>query len=166
MALDTLKDLATSLTGAGTTTPYPFDPLSGTEIEKAVSIIRKEKGDHFYYNAVTLLEPRKGEMLVWLEGERKRGRVGANGAKGTNGTNGHSPGSDTNGDAKENGEHKEAKRPARVADVVAIGKGSKVYDGLVDLEAEKVIKWELTDGVQPLVSYIYRLHGKDHLLMY
>jgi primary-amine oxidase len=44
-----------------------------------------------------------------------------------------------------------ASRPHRVADVVAIGKGSKVYDGIVDLNEGKIIQWELTDGVQPLV---------------
>lgn len=43
-------------------------------------------------------------------------------------------------------------RPHRVADVVAVGKGSKVYDGLVDLEDRKVLSWEVVDGVQPLVS--------------
>ena len=42
-------------------------------------------------------------------------------------------------------------RPRRVADVVAIGGGSKVYDGLVDLEEGKSLSWELTEGVQPLV---------------
>lgn len=42
-------------------------------------------------------------------------------------------------------------RPRRVADVVATAKGSKVYDGLVDLEEEKIIKWEYTAGVQPIV---------------
>jgi primary-amine oxidase len=45
-----------------------------------------------------------------------------------------------------------APRPKRVADVVAIGKGSKVYDGLVDLEEKKVIKWESLEGVQPLIT--------------
>lgn len=45
-----------------------------------------------------------------------------------------------------------ALKPHRVADVVAIGRGSKVYDGLVDLDEGKIVKWELTDGVQPLVS--------------
>lgn len=44
-----------------------------------------------------------------------------------------------------------AVRPHRVADIVAIGKGSKVYDGLVDLDEEKIVKWELTEDVQPLV---------------
>lgn len=42
-------------------------------------------------------------------------------------------------------------RPRRVADVVATAKGSKVYDGLVDLKEEKIIKWDYTAGVQPIV---------------
>ncbi|KAI4113856.1 MAG: hypothetical protein LQ345_005259, partial [Seirophora villosa] len=45
-----------------------------------------------------------------------------------------------------------AVRPHRVADIVAIGKGSKVYDGLVDLDEEKIVKWELTEDVQPLIT--------------
>ena len=45
-----------------------------------------------------------------------------------------------------------AKRPHRVADVVAVGRGSKVYDGLVDLDKKEIIRWELTEGVQPLVK--------------
>ena len=44
-------------------------------------------------------------------------------------------------------------RPHRVADICAIGKGSKVFDGFVDLEEKKILKWELTEGVQPLVWY-------------
>lgn len=44
-----------------------------------------------------------------------------------------------------------APRPPRVADVVAIGKGSKVFDGLVDLDEKKIIQWESMEGVQPLV---------------
>ncbi|KAI9824743.1 MAG: hypothetical protein M1832_001569 [Thelocarpon impressellum] len=43
-------------------------------------------------------------------------------------------------------------RPQRVADVVAIAKGSRVYDGLVDLDEGKIVKWELLDGVQPLIT--------------
>ena len=42
-------------------------------------------------------------------------------------------------------------RPHRVADVVAIRKGGTVYDGLVDLEEEKILEWESTEGIQPLV---------------
>ena len=43
-------------------------------------------------------------------------------------------------------------RPKRCADIVAIGRGSKVYDGVVDLTEGKVITWEETPGVQPLIS--------------
>ena len=43
-------------------------------------------------------------------------------------------------------------RPHRVADVVCIGRGSKVFDAVVDLTESKIVRWELTDGVQPLVS--------------
>lgn len=42
-------------------------------------------------------------------------------------------------------------RPARVADIVAIAPGGKVYDGLVNLNEGKIVKWEQLDGVQPLV---------------
>jgi primary-amine oxidase len=42
-------------------------------------------------------------------------------------------------------------KPKRIADVVAIGRGSKVYDGLVDLNSEQIIRWELIKGVQPMV---------------
>jgi primary-amine oxidase len=114
MALNRLKSVAHHVTGA-TPPPHPFDPLSSAEIKAAVSIVRKERGQLFY-NAVTLWEPRKKEMLRWLEDPE------------------HAP------------------RPTRVADVVAIGKGSKVYDGLVDLKENKIVKWESIEGVQPLVS--------------
>ncbi|KAH4362267.1 hypothetical protein HBH99_256040, partial [Parastagonospora nodorum] len=42
--------------------------------------------------------------------------------------------------------------PRRIADVVAIGQGSKVYDAHVDLTENKLIKWELVDGVQPMIT--------------
>lgn len=100
--------------GIKTENIHPFDPLSESEIEKAVSIVNAEH-TNLYFNTVTLLEPKKKEMMEWL----------------TDPTN--------------------VPRPHRVADVVAIGKGSKVYDGLVDLNDSKVIQLELTDGVQPLV---------------
>ena len=44
-----------------------------------------------------------------------------------------------------------APRPHRVADIVAIGRGSKVFDGLVDLVEGKILRWESAEGVQPLV---------------
>lgn len=114
MVLDRLSQLASHVTG-NTPPPHPFDPLSAAEIEKAVSIVGQEHGP-LYYNAVTLLEPRKKEMLRWLADPER------------------------------------AQRPPRIADVVAIKKGGAVYDGLVDLAAGKVVQWESTEGVQPLVS--------------
>lgn len=45
-----------------------------------------------------------------------------------------------------------------MADVVVIGKGSKVYDGWVDLEEGKVVDWAVTEGVQPLVSNSVAIH--------
>ncbi len=113
MVLDRLKQVAQHVTGTAAP-PHPFDPLSRTEIESAVAIIRKEHGSLFY-NAVTLWEPRKADMLRWLADPD------------------HTP------------------RPSRVADVVAIAKEGKVYDGLVDLKEQKIVKWESIEGVQPLV---------------
>jgi primary-amine oxidase len=114
MSLDRLKQAAYHITGIGSP-PHPFDPLSEVEIEQAVAIIRKEHSDVFF-NAITLWEPRKAEMMKWLKDPD------------------HTP------------------RPHRVADVVCIGRGSKVYDGQVDLNESKIIGWALTDDVQPLVS--------------
>lgn len=114
MALDRLMSVAQHVTGT-IPPPHPFDPLTNAEIETAVQIIRKEHGQLFY-NAVTLWEPRKKQMMKWLEDPE------------------YNP------------------RPSRVADVVAIAKGGKVYDGLVDLKEGEIVKWESLDGVQPLVS--------------
>jgi primary-amine oxidase len=114
MALDRLKSVAQHVAGT-TSPPHPFDPLSNAEIETAVQIVRKEHGK-VHYNAITLLEPRKKEMLKWLEDPAR------------------------------------TPRPTRIADVVAIVPGGKVYDGLVNLEEGKVMKWTALEGVQPLVS--------------
>ena len=51
--------------------PYPFDPLSDFEIEAAVAVVRKhprcrDSTGQINFNAVTLWEPRKAEMLAWL----------------------------------------------------------------------------------------------------
>lgn len=45
-----------------------------------------------------------------------------------------------------------APRPPRIADIVVIAPGGKVYDGLVDIATKKITKWELLDGLQPIVS--------------
>lgn len=114
MSLDRLKQAASHITGIASP-PHPFDPLSEAEIKQAVAIVRKEHSDVFF-NAITLWEPRKAEMMKWLKDPD------------------HTP------------------RPHRVADVVCIGRGSKVYDGQVDLNESKIVSWALTDNVQPLVS--------------
>lgn len=114
MALDRLKSVAQHVTGTSPP-PHPFDPLSNQEIESAVSVIRAAKGKLFY-NAVTLREPPKKEMLKWLESPYT------------------------------------LPRPTRIADIVAIAPGGKVLDGLVDLNAGKIVKWEQMEGVQPLVG--------------
>lgn len=118
MASDRLKSVTQHFTGASDP-PHPFDPLSNAEIEAAVAIISKEHGK-LSYNAVTLREPPKKEMLKWLEAPTT------------------------------------TPRPTRIADIVALAPGAKVFDGLVDLKAEKVIKWEKLEGVQPLVSSFWR----------
>lgn len=67
MALDRLKSVTQHFTGSAPP-PHPFDPLTNAEIESAVSIIRKEHGK-LHYNAITLKEPPKKEMLRWLENQ-------------------------------------------------------------------------------------------------
>ena len=47
-----------------------------------------------------------------------------------------------------------APRPPRIADTVVIAPGGKVYDGLVDLATGEITKWELLDGLQPIVSLL------------
>ncbi len=126
MVLDRLKQVAQHVTGTGAP-PHPFDPLSAAEIEKAVALINKEHGPLFF-NAVTVLEPRKAEMLAWLADPD------------------HTP------------------RPHRVADVVAIKKGGAVYDGLADLDEQKIVKWESNEGVQPLVWRSSECNAGDLLM--
>ncbi|KAL2206036.1 copper amine oxidase [Sarocladium strictum] len=46
----------------------------------------------------------------------------------------------------------ESRLPARIADVVVIKKGGKIYDGLVDLAGPKITKWELLEGAQPIIT--------------
>ncbi|KAJ3566516.1 hypothetical protein NPX13_g7100 [Xylaria arbuscula] len=49
-------------------------------------------------------------------------------------------------------ENPSAPQPARIADVVVIAPGGKVYDGLVDLASGTITKWELLDGLQPIIT--------------
>ena len=114
--LERLKQVAQHVAGATNAPVHPFDPLSCAEIELAVQVVRKEKKESLYYNAVTLWEPKKEEMLKWLA------------------------------------DPAHTQQPHRIADVVAIGRGSVVFDGLVDLDEGKILQWENTEGVQPLIS--------------
>ncbi|KAF1351668.1 hypothetical protein EJ07DRAFT_137182 [Lizonia empirigonia] len=114
MALHRLAQAASHITGQPAP-PHPFDPLSEAEIEAAVALVRRDHADVFF-NAVTLWEPRKAEMMAWLSAPNV------------------------------------APRPHRVADVVCIGRGSKVFDARVDLTEQQVVSWELTEGVQPLIT--------------
>lgn len=79
-----------------------------------MALVRNDHSNVFF-NAVTLWEPRKAEMMAWIKDPQNR------------------------------------PRPARIADVVCIGRGSKVFDGLVNLDEKKLLSWEQKDGVQPLV---------------
>jgi primary-amine oxidase len=97
--------------------PHPFDPLSPDEIAAAVATVKKQY-DNCSFNVVSLHEPRKADMLKWLDDQAN-----------------------------------EALRPARVADIVVIVKGGKVYDCHVDLsKGPTITKWEHMEGVQPIVS--------------
>ncbi|SPO03152.1 probable peroxisomal amine oxidase (copper-containing) [Cephalotrichum gorgonifer] len=55
-----------------------------------------------------------------------------------------------------------APAPARVADVVVIAPGGKVYDGLVDLKEGKITQWDLLDGLQPIIT-MEELQAVEHI---
>lgn len=46
---------------------HPFDPLSTSEIDAAVAIVRETHDGPLKFNTVTLSEPRKTQMMAWLE---------------------------------------------------------------------------------------------------
>jgi primary-amine oxidase len=93
--------------------PHPFDPLSGDEIRTAIDVVKKEYGE-LNYHAVSLLEPRKKDIVRWQQ--------------------------------------LNAPKPARIAEITAIGYGGAVYDGFVDMDSARITKWEKLEGVQPIVS--------------
>ena len=68
MVLNRLKQLNLQVSGSGPA-PHPFDPLSTAEIDAVTAIVRAEHGSSLNFNAVTLFEPRKAEMLEWLANE-------------------------------------------------------------------------------------------------
>ncbi|KAH0610064.1 uncharacterized protein H6S33_012610 [Morchella sextelata] len=65
--LERLQQIHDHLFKPGTPQPHPLDPLSELEIEYAVSIVSKDHGPKLRYNTVCLSEPKKAEMLAWLE---------------------------------------------------------------------------------------------------
>ncbi|PUU83272.1 primary-amine oxidase [Tuber borchii] len=70
--LERLKQLNAHLYGLSQP-PHPFDPLSNTEVEYVTAIVREKYGQ-LKYNAVTLNEPLKKEMLAWLADEENAPR--------------------------------------------------------------------------------------------
>lgn len=72
MVLDRLQQL-TFQVSATAPPPHPLDPLSTAEIDTAVSLIREAHGK-VNFNAVTLYEPRKAEMMAWLADPQKAPR--------------------------------------------------------------------------------------------
>lgn len=59
---------------ATTSLPHPFDPLTADEITAAIALVRKAHGESLAFQAVSLLEPRKADMVAWLEDEAKATR--------------------------------------------------------------------------------------------
>ncbi|KUI69210.1 Copper amine oxidase 1 [Cytospora mali] len=55
-----------------------------------------------------------------------------------------------------------APRPARIADVVVIAPGGKVYDGLIDVKTATITSWELLDGLQPIIT-MEELQAVEHV---
>uniref|UniRef100_A0A093V6W7 Amine oxidase n=1 Tax=Talaromyces marneffei PM1 TaxID=1077442 RepID=A0A093V6W7_TALMA len=70
--VDRLKQL-TFQVSATAPPPHPLDPLSTLEIDTTVALIR-EKYSPVNFNAVSLYEPRKAEMLAWLQNPEKAPR--------------------------------------------------------------------------------------------
>ncbi|CRG87161.1 primary-amine oxidase [Talaromyces islandicus] len=72
--VDRLKQLSFQVS-ATTPPPHPLDPLSTSEIDTAVALIR-EKYAPVNFNAVSLDEPRKADMLAWLADPENTPRPG------------------------------------------------------------------------------------------
>ena len=45
---------------------HPLDPLSASEIQTSVSVVRQEH-QNVFFNIISLHEPRKAAMTQWLE---------------------------------------------------------------------------------------------------
>ncbi|ODH44354.1 hypothetical protein ACO22_00889 [Paracoccidioides brasiliensis] len=65
MVLERLKQLAYQVDSTSPP-PHPFDPLSSSEIDAAVAIIRAGYDGSLKINTLTLREPQKAEVVAWL----------------------------------------------------------------------------------------------------
>lgn len=96
--------------------PHPLDPLSSTEIERAIAAVRKTQGDGLRVKVVWLQQPSKHEMILCIETPRN--------------------------DAL----YRNYSLPKRVADVVDMDGGSKLCSALVELSElrgkfDRVVRW-------------------------
>ncbi|KAF5568906.1 primary-amine oxidase, partial [Fusarium pseudoanthophilum] len=108
--------------------PHPFDPLSPEEISRASRIVRPHFGDHDpNFRVITLLEPAKKEMITYLEKEHLNQPID------------HAP-----------------TRHARVeASVKAETEGNHLFELIVDLDADKVVKKQHVEGKHSYIDTDY-----------
>ena len=123
----TSSDASSAQSNSATdSSPHPFDPLSESEIEAAVAVVREHPKCHaqthqVHFNAVSLWEPRKTEMLAWLANPQRVTRP---------------------------------RRVADVVVGIQSGEQKVLVDALIDLEEGRVVGWEESrEGVQPIVCY-------------
>ncbi|KAI1035562.1 hypothetical protein LB504_005984 [Fusarium proliferatum] len=108
--------------------PHPFDPLSPEEISRASRIVRPHFGGHDpNFRVITLLEPAKKEMITYLEKEHLNQPIG------------HVP-----------------TRHARVeASIKAETEGNHLFELIVDLDADKVVKKQHVEGKHSYIDTDY-----------
>ncbi|KAG5808015.1 hypothetical protein H9Q74_007167 [Fusarium xylarioides] len=108
--------------------PHPFDPLSPEEISRASRIVRPHFGAHDpNFRVITLLEPAKKEMITYLEKEHLNQPID------------HTP-----------------TRHARVeASIKAETEGNHLFELIVDLDADKVVKKQHVEGKHSYIDTDY-----------
>ncbi|EFE36498.1 peroxisomal copper amine oxidase, putative [Trichophyton benhamiae CBS 112371] len=67
MVFERVKQPPSQARDSQETQMHPFDPLSTSEIDAAVAIVREAHDGPLKFNTVTLSEPRKAQMMAWLE---------------------------------------------------------------------------------------------------
>ncbi|EWZ80626.1 hypothetical protein NW765_006448 [Fusarium oxysporum] len=108
--------------------PHPFDPLSPKEISRASRIVRPHFGGHDpNFRVITLLEPAKKEMITYLEKEHLNQPID------------HAP-----------------TRHARVeASIKAETEGNHLFELIVDLDTDKVVKKQHVEGKHSYIDTDY-----------